>query len=338
MRLMAGFCVVGLGGGFGGDALAFQTSPTKYFDKDRDEIGSGDVYGAGTSLAEISIAQTDIVMNTTTASRQQPGEDRLIPSTRDQSRQRDYFNLGAGIINVPSYSGSNKNIIAPAIVLRGRISGFAFSTRGTNLSVDLIREARGARVDIKFGPYINYRTERSGNIGDVQVRALGKLDRTIELGGWMGISKTGVLTSKHDQIGLRVSVLKDVMGRHRSTIISPSIDYGTPLSKTTYLGISASTSFVGKKFGRYYFDINAAGSAASGLAAYTSAGQKSGWTKYALGIAAAKSLSGDLRKGWAVVAGLQYGRLLGRYAQSPIVRVAGRAGQWQGGVGVGYSF
>jgi MipA family protein len=158
------------------------------------------------------------------------------------------------------------------------------------------------------------------------------------VGGFVGLSKTGVFTSKHDQIGARVTVLRDVTGQHGSTVIQPSIEYGTPLSKTTYLGMTASATVVGKKFGRYYSDIDAAGSLASGLAVYQRAGAKGGLAKTAFGVALAQSLSGDLRKGWAVVAGAQYGRVQGRYAKSPIVAVAGKRGQWIAGLGVGYSF
>ena len=51
-----------------------------------------------------------------------------------------------------------------------------------------------------------------------------------------------------------------------------------------------------------------------------------------------ESLSGDLRKGWAVFALGGYGRLLGRYADSPLVKDTGSRNQWLGGLGVAYSF
>ena len=256
----------------------------------------------------------------------------------DDDRPRDYVTLGLGIGTVPSYTGSDEGIIIPAVVLRGRIHGYAFTSRGVNLSVDLVRQQRGESIDFKFGPLINIRTERSARIRDPQVSALGKRDRTLEAGLWGGVSTTGVFTGEHDQIGLRVSMLRDMLGEHDSYVVSTALEYGTPLSRTAYLGLQATASFVGKGYGRIYYDIDPAGSAASGLTTYDAAGRKAGFSKYSLSLAAVKSLSGDLRKGWAVVEGGQYGRMLGRYARSPIVADAGSADQWLGGVGLAYTF
>lgn len=256
----------------------------------------------------------------------------------DRPRQRDYVTVAAGVGTIPSYTGSDENIFIPAVVVRGRLHGFAFVTRGVNLSVDLAREHAGDDVDFKLGPVLNIRTERSARIQDPQVEALGARPRTLEGGFYAGIAKTGVLTSKHDQLGVRVSYVHDLLGKHGSYVMIPSVEYGTPLSRTAYLGAQASVSYVGKGFGRNYYDIDAAGSAASGLAVYTAAGSKAGFAKMAFTLAAAKSLSGDLRKGWAVVIAGQYGRMLGRYARSPIVADAGDADQWLGGLGLAYTF
>lgn len=248
---------------------------------------------------------------------------------------RNSMTLGFGVITLPSYPGSGSNVISPAGLIRGSVGGFAFSSRGANLSVDLIRERSGASFNVSFGPVANLRSDRSGGVKDAQIKTLGKIDRTVELGGWAGIGKTGVFTSQYDQLSAGVRVVRDVLGKHRSTIITPSIDYGTPLSRTTFVGISASANFAGKKFGRTYYDVSPQGSAASGFPAYSAAGRKSGMTHYSLGVLGTKSLSGDLRKGWTLLAGTQYSRVQGRYARSPIVR---QRGQWVGGLGVAYSF
>lgn len=254
-----------------------------------------------------------------------------------RQRQRDGLTLAAGIISSPSYSGSDSNVLIPAAAIRARVNGYAISTGGANISLDLVREWQGDHLDIKFGPVASLRSERTGRIRDVQVRALGKLGRAIEVGGYAGVSKTGVFTSAYDQIGARLTALVDVSGTHKSVSLSPTVEYGTPLSRTTFVGVQASASLVGKSFGRYYYDITPAGSAASGLPVYAAAGKKAGLAKYSLGLAAAQSLSGDLRKGWALLAGVQYSRMQGRYARSPIVSTAGKRGQLVFGVGIGWS-
>jgi outer membrane scaffolding protein for murein synthesis (MipA/OmpV family) len=246
--------------------------------------------------------------------------------TAESRYPRDSLTIGVGVITLPSYPGSSSNSLSPAGLIRGSVNGFDFSSRGANLSVDLIRERRGTKVNVSFGPVANLRTDRSGSVKDAQI---------IELGGWAGIGKTGVFTSPYDRLSAGVRVVRDVLGKHRSTIITPSIDYATPLSRTTFVGISASASFVGKRFGRTYYDVSPQGSAASGLPVYSAAGRKSGMTHYSLGLIGVKSLSGDLRKGWTLLAGTQFSRVQGRYARSPIVR---QRGQWVGGLGVAYSF
>ncbi len=256
----------------------------------------------------------------------------------DEGRPRDYLTAGLGIGTIPSYTGSDHNVIIPAVIIRGRINGYSFVTRGVNLSVDLAREHAGDDIDFKFGPLINFRTERSARIDDPQVEALGKRPRTLEAGLFAGIAKTGVLTSKHDQLGFRVSYVHDVLGKHDSYVVVPSIEYGTPLSRTTYIGTQTSLSYVGKGYGRQYYNIDTAGSAASGLPVYNAAGDKAGFAKMSFTMAAAQSLSGDLRKGWTIVFAGQYGRMLGRYARSPIVADVGAKDQWLGGLGLAYSF
>lgn len=256
----------------------------------------------------------------------------------DDDWPRDYLTLGIGVGTIPSYSGSDDRIMIPAVVLRGRIHGFSFVSRGVNFSADLIRERSGDDVDVKLGPMFTFRTERSAQIEDPQVSLLGKRPRTLETGVMAGISKRGILIGDHDQLGVRISFAHDVLGKHGSYVMLPSIEYGTPLSRTVYLGLSGAVSYVGKGYGRQYYDVDDAGSAASGLAVYNAAGRKAGFAKLSLNLAVAKSLSGDLRKGWAVVVAGQYGRMLGRYARSPIVADAGDADQWLGGLGLAYTF
>ena len=271
-------------------------------------------------------------------------QDILLPPANpedddpDRRWARDYFAIAAGVLTAPRYNGADDNIILPGGYLRGRLSGFAFSTRGTNFQIDLIRQKRGQRLDWKLGPILNLRSDRTGRIGDPQVEALGEKKVAVELGLSGGVTKTGVFTSRYDQLGVRFTVLADISGRHSSWVASPTIEYSTPLSKRAYFGLSASMNIYGKGFGAYYYDIDPLGSAASGLPVYSGAGRKATVGKYTIGIAGAYSLSGDLRKGFALLTGVQYGRLTGRFAGSPVVAIAGDKDQWIAGAGLAYQF
>lgn len=249
----------------------------------------------------------------------------------------DRLSIGTGVITVPSYEGSDQNIVIPEFVLRGRVSGFNFFSRGPALFVDVVRDDdRGNGIDIGAGPVAGLRLDRTQLIKDRQVRALGKLDTAIELGGWVGVTKTGVITSPYDLLTFRVDARWDVAGAHRSYIVTPTIEYGTPLSRKAFVGASVLTEYVGRDFGDYYFDITAAGAAASGLAPYEGAG--SGFKRAGVNLLGVYALTGDLTKGLSAVGVVGYYRMLGEYKRSPIVRDAGSPDQWIAGLGLTYTF
>ncbi len=242
--------------------------------------------------------------------------------------------VGAGVALVPSYEGSNDYVVIPAGALRGTLSGVAFFSRGTKLFADVVRDT-GA-VNVQFGPLVAVNFNRSGRIVDDRVEALGRRKIALELGGFAGLSKTGVLTSAYDTLGASVSYRHDVTGVHGSYIVEPTIEYGTPLSRKAYVGVSASATIVGDAYARRYFAVDAAGAGRSGLPLFAS--PRGGFKDYTLSGLASFSLSGDLRRGFALFALGSYARLQGDFARSPITSVAGSRRQLFGALGVGYTF
>lgn len=261
-----------------------------------------------------------------------------VPAMAQDEEQHSTLTVGAGAAYIPTYEGSDDYRVIPLVQARGKLHDFAFWTRGPALYVDLIPNRDDTGLDFQVGPVVNARFDRNGGIKDAAVKALGKRDIAVEVGGFVGIGKTGVITSDYDNLTARVAWTKDVAGAHGSYVITPAIEYFTPLSVTTFVGASVSAEYVGKGYGRYYYDIDAAGSVASGLPVYTEAGQDSGFKKVNFNLTAGKSLSGDLRKGWAIFAVGGYSKLLGDYKRSPVVAIAGDSGQWIGAVGIGYTF
>ena len=247
---------------------------------------------------------------------------------------RDTVTIGAGAAIVPSYEGSDNYRIIPAGAIRGKVAGFTFQTLGTTLYVDVIPNRTGD-VDFQFGPVAGVNLNRTSSIKDARVRALGEIDTAIELGGYVGIGKTGVLTSAYDTISVNVAYQHDVTNTHDSYIITPSINYGTPLSKTAYVGASVNAEIVGDGYAQTYFGVTPGGAIASGLPAYTPDG---GIKNVAFTLLGAQSLSGDLRRGWSLFAIGSYSKLLGDFKRSPIVSVAGDSSQWLGAIGIGYTF
>lgn len=241
--------------------------------------------------------------------------------------------LGGGY--TPSYEGSDQYVFIPAAAVRGRVAGFSFFSRGTQIFADALPEDEGETLDLSIGPVLSVRLDRTRRIKDDQVRALGKKDTAIEVGGWVGIAKTGVITSAYDTLSFRVSYLKDVSDTHDSFIVTPAIEYGTPLSMATYVGISVSADYVGDGYARTYFSVDPAGAAASGLPLFEAEG---GFKNLTFGLLANHAFSGDLRRGLSIFAIGSYSRLFGDFADSPVVQEAGDADQWFGAVGLAYTF
>lgn len=259
----------------------------------------------------------------------QSGEAPL-PDPNDQS---DTFTIGAGAAFIPDYEGSDDYRLIPAAAVRGRVGGIAFFSRGTYLYADFIPRGDG-KVEFDAGPIVGLRFNRTGKIKDDAVDALPERDKAIEVGGFVGITAHG-LTNPYDSLSFRVDVVKDVAGAHGSTIISPTIDFGTPLSRTFYVGASLSADWAGGDYADYYFSISPAAALASGLAPYDADGGFKGWK---LGLLANQSLTGDLTHGLSLFATGSYGRLAGDFKRSPIVDDRGSASQWMGAVGLGYTF
>ena len=256
--------------------------------------------------------------------------DAPLPDPNDQS---DTVTIGAGAAMIPDYEGSDDYRLIPAAAVRGRVGGISFFTRGTFLYVDVI--ARGdSNIQFDAGPIVGFRLNRTGKIKDDAVDALPELDKAIEVGGFAGMTIHG-LTNPYDALSLRVDVVKDVADAHGSTIVSPTIDFGTPLSRTFYVGASLSADWVGGDYADYYFSIDTDDALASGLAPFDADGGFKGWKA---GLLANRSLTGDLTGGLSLFGTASYGRLSGDFKRSPIVDDRGSASQWLGALGLAYTF
>lgn len=249
----------------------------------------------------------------------------------------DSLSVAVGVASVPSYEGSDSNRFLAVGVVRGSLSGINFSTRGTRLLVDVVPDKPGPGFDFQLGPVAGVNLDRTSlkSIKDTRVAALGERKTAVELGGYIGIGKTGVITSDYDKLTASVSYVHDVNNAHKSYLITPQIEYGTPLSRKAYVGVSANAVYAGGGYARTYFSVDASGSLASTLPMY-SAGK--GWKSYSLTGLATYSLTGDLTHGLAVIAGVSYSRLLGDFAESPVTRIAGDRNQLLFGAGIGYTF
>jgi outer membrane scaffolding protein for murein synthesis (MipA/OmpV family) len=262
-----------------------------------------------------------------------PGGTQL-PSPADISK-RDTVTVGVGAAVIPDYEGSNDYRVIPAGAIRGQVSGISFTTRGAYLYVDVVPHA-GGKVDFNAGPVIGVRFNSRRHIHDAVVELLPRRKTAIEAGGFAGVSFHG-LTNPYDTLGLRVDVLHDIGSAHKSTVVSPNVEFSTPLSRTTYVSANVGMEFVSNKFADYYFSISPTDSLATGgfLPPFNASGGLKNWKA---GLLLNQSITGDLLHGFSVFGTGQYSRLVGDFKRSPIVSQRGSASQWIGAAGIAYTW
>ena len=249
----------------------------------------------------------------------------------------DSVTIGVGGVYLPDYEGSADYRFTAAPGAIGSIHGFNFTLAGNRASIDLIPDRSRSGIDFQLGPIgvVNFNRSSLKSIEVLRVRRLGELNTAIELGGYVGIGKTGVITSDYDRLSVSVSYRHDVNNAHDSGIIQPTINYLTPLSRRAAVGLFASAEHVQDRYAQTYYSIGLLQAFNSGLTTYDARG---GWKNYTLGALATVSLTGDLLHGVKLVGGGTYSRLLNDFGDSPIVRVAGSRDQWLGVLGLAYTF
>ena len=263
----------------------------------------------------------------------QPTADQL--NVDPLNTNRDTVTIAVVGAYLPDYEGSDSYRIVPGAAVRGRLHGFNFFTSGTQLFVNAIPANSGPSFNFEAGPVLALNFNRTNRSDDSFVRRLGRRKLAFEVGGYLGLSKTGVITSAYDTLSARVSIVNDVSGVNHSYVITPSISYGTPLSRRTYVSISASADYAGRRYAQTYFGVTPGESLASGLPIYNG---DDGWKDITFGALFNQSITGDLLHGLSLVANGSYSRLQGNFARSPLVRLRGDRNQFFGAVGLAYTF
>lgn len=156
------------------------------------------------------------------------------------------------------------------------------------------------------------------------------IDDAYEIGSFAAI-KTGSLLTEGDELKLRVQALRDLSDVYDGWIGDVTVSYQLPVGRRLTLMAAASASYADDNYAETYFGINATGAAASGLQAFTAEG---GIKDVGVSLTASYALSDR----WSVVGYGGFRRLLGDFADSPIVETAGSADQFSAGIGVGYRF
>ncbi|MDR6852622.1 outer membrane scaffolding protein for murein synthesis (MipA/OmpV family) [Sphingomonas sp. BE123] len=249
---------------------------------------------------------------------------------------RARLSIAVGGVWLPDYEGSDDQRWIPAPAANGTVAGMSFTVLGNRASLDLIPEVAGKDWNLQLGPVavVNLNRTNRDAIADRRVRALGEIDTAVEVGGYAGIAKTGIIHD-FDTLAISLSYRHDVTRIHRSGVWTPTVNYTTPLSTKALVTLFASSEIIGDRYARTYFGVTPAGSVASGLPAFRPEG---GQKDISFGGMFTHAITGNLTKGLALVAGGSYKKLVGDVADSPLVTIAGTRHQWTAGAGLALTF
>jgi outer membrane scaffolding protein for murein synthesis (MipA/OmpV family) len=249
----------------------------------------------------------------------------------------DRITVGAGAVYSPSYRGSDNYSVSPIPVIIGQIGGVEINPRAGGVALDLIQDNRDSGFGFSLGPVASYTANRARGIRDDVVRASGKLDEAVELGGTVGVTAYKLL-NPYDSLTLSADVRWDVASAHKGMVWSPSVTYMTPLSRGSLVALTASASHVDDDFTQYYYSVTPGQSARTGgvLPVY---GADGGWDAANIGLLGALDLDGNLLNGGFQLLGIAaYSRMLGDGKDTPFTSIRGDADQWIGGLGLAYTF
>jgi outer membrane protein len=246
----------------------------------------------------------------------------------------DHLSVGLGAGYGPSYDGSDDYVLTPIPLLQGAYHGINIDPRSAGVALDFIPDPDHG-VGFNLGVVAHLRLNRTRRIEDPVVRSLGKLDTAIEVGPTVGLTFPHVLNA-YDSLSFNTDVLWDLGGAHEGMVADPGVSYFTPLSHAVAASVSAYGEYGDGKFADYYFSITPAGAAASGLPVFKAS---SGFTKVGGRLFLGLDLDGNLENGGFglfLIGG--YARMLGDAKRSPVTSLRGSADQWQGAIGLGYTF
>ncbi|HEY9091715.1 MipA/OmpV family protein [Parasphingorhabdus sp.] len=287
---------------------------------------------SGTAARCISFGAALLFSSTAYAQNEDPQQG---PPAAENVFAGDYVTIGAGVRVGPSYAGSDDYNISPLPVIIGSISGIDFQPRGPGFAVDLIPDKRNAKIDYILGPVAVARFDRKSSIKDDVVKSLGKLDIAVELGGNAGIQVNRVLHD-YDSLTAQFDMRWDVAGAHNGMVMNPSLTYFTPINRAVVVSFSLNADYMDDDFADYYYSIDPAGSAASGLPVFAADG---GWKSVGASVFAGIDLDGNAANGGFSLSLIgSYSKLLEDAKRSPVTSIRGSSNQFTGVIGLGYTF
>lgn len=226
--------------------------------------------------------------------------------------------VGLGIGFAPDYEGSDD--MKAVALLQARFNfanGMNLALFGNTLRFDMSPDATWS-----VGPMLRYRAERD-NVDNDKIDRMETVDAAIEAGAFLNYNI--------DNWVVLFSAATDVSDAHDGSVLDFGVGYRHPLNTQTMLTLFAKGSWASEDYMETYFGVDRGDADRSGLPTYDAEAELKD-------VALGGLLQYNINDRWGVLGLLQYTKLLGDAADSPLVDDEGSASQLIVGVIGNYRF
>jgi outer membrane protein len=227
--------------------------------------------------------------------------------------------VGVGGEYKPDFEGANRAMLSPVPIFAIRRAGTTEQFRGPRDSASIAFLDFG---DLRAGPAAKFVSSRKASSYS-ELNGLGDVKTTVELGGFVEYYPVDWFRTRGE--------LRQGIGGHHGVVADLSADVIVPVIQRLTISAGPRFTWESTQATSPYFGIDAVQAMASGLPAFNARG---GAHSYGVGA----QVSYRINPQWEVHSYVEYERLLGDAAASPLVTVRGSPNQTTVGIGASYSF
>jgi MipA family protein len=227
--------------------------------------------------------------------------------------------VGVGGEYKPDFEGANRAMLSPVPIFSLRRAGSTEQFRGPRDSASIAFLDFG---DLRAGPVAKFVAARK-QYNYSELNGLGDVKAAVELGGFIEYYPV-------DWFRTRVELRQGVVGPN-GTVADFSADFIVPVIQRLTISAGPRFTWESTQATSPYFGIDAVQAMASGLPVFNA---KGGAHSYGAGA----QVSYRINPQWEVHSYVEYERLLGDAAASPLVTLRGSPNQTTFGIGASYSF
>jgi len=219
----------------------------------------------------------------------------------------------------PDFAGANHSLFSPVPIFSIRRAGSVdqFRSPRDNASIALIDFG-----DLRAGPAGKFVPSRkAGSYSELD--GLGDVKAAFELGGFIEYFPVDWFRVRNET--------RQGFGGHQGVVSDFSADFIVPVTRAITISAGPRFTWESTKAVSPYFSVDAVQAIATGLAAFDAKGG-------AHSAGAGAQVKYRINPQWEVHSYVEYDRLLGDAAKSPLVAARGSVNQTKVGIGASYSF